>query len=179
MQKRDCNHGFLSGTFSYILQQLLMLLMQYYCKLLWLKVIWHRWWTSNIKLIIISYRGLLNRCFWESTYLGFDGCGLIITLTTRFSCKFVSPPSPQNGRHFKDDICRCIFVNVQRCISITISLRFVPMGLVDNNPEFVYIMSRHRIGDKLLSEAMLTRFTDAYMRQEEEINLHRGHDIPT
>ena len=32
----------------------------------------------------------------------------------------------QNGRHFTDDIFRCIFLNETICISIQISLKFVP-----------------------------------------------------
>ena len=38
----------------------------------------------------------------------------------------------QNGRHFADNIFRCIFMNEKFCILIKISLNFVPMG--DNNP---------------------------------------------
>ena len=32
----------------------------------------------------------------------------------------------QNGRHFEDDIFRCIFVNKKFCMLIKISLKFVP-----------------------------------------------------
>ena len=44
-------------------------------------------------------------------------------------------------------------------------MKFVPKGPVDNNPALVKIMAWRRIGDKPLSEPMLTRFTDAYIRQ--------------
>ena len=44
-----------------------------------------------------------------------------------------------------------------QCILIKISLKFVPKGPIDNNPALV------QIGNKPLSEPMLTRFTDAYM----------------
>ena len=43
------------------------------------------------------------------------------------------------------------------------SLKFVPKGPVDNNPALVQMMAWRQIGDKPLSEPMLTRFTDAYM----------------
>ena len=69
----------------------------------------------------------------------------------------------QNGPHFTDDIFRCIFVNEKFCILIKISLKFVPKSQIGNNPALVYIMAWRRIGDKLLSESMLTRFIDAYM----------------
>ena len=35
-----------------------------------------------------------------------------------FCCGFNSSPSGQNGRHFSDDIFRCIFVNEKFCILI-------------------------------------------------------------
>ena len=73
----------------------------------------------------------------------------------------------QNGRHFADDILRCIFVNEKFCIFIKISLKFVPRP-IDNDPALVWIMSLWREGDKPLSEPMLTRFTKAYAR------LYRG-----
>ena len=50
------------------------------------------------------------------------------------------------------------------CILIKISPKFVPKGLIDNNPALVQIMAWHRTGDKPLSEPMLTQFTDANMR---------------
>ena len=77
-------------------------------------------------------------------------------------CVNSSPPG-QNGRHSGDDIFRCIFLNENVCIFIKISLKFVSKGSIDNNPALVQIMVWHRIGDKLLSEPMLTRFTEAYM----------------
>ena len=43
-------------------------------------------------------------------------------------------------------------------------LKFVPTGLMDNNPGLDKIMVWRGIGDKPLSEPMLTIFTDAYMR---------------
>ena len=75
-----------------------------------------------------------------------------------------SSPPGQNGRHFVDDIVRCIFVNEKFCVLIKISLKFVPKGPIDNNPELGQIMAWRRIGDRTLSESMLTRWTDAYMR---------------
>ena len=43
----------------------------------------------------------------------------------------------QNGCHFADDIFRCIFVNWKFCILIVIWLKFIPEGLIDNNPGLV------------------------------------------
>ena len=43
----------------------------------------------------------------------------------------------QNGRHFADDILKCIFLNENVWIPIEISLKFVPMGPIDNIPALV------------------------------------------
>ena len=42
-----------------------------------------------------------------------------------------------NGRHFSDDIFRCIFVNEKFSIVIKIPLKFVPKGPSGNNPALV------------------------------------------
>ena len=47
-------------------------------------------------------------------------------------------PSPgQYGRHFADDIFRCIVVNESFFISIKILLKYIPKGPIDNNPALV------------------------------------------
>ena len=61
----------------------------------------------------------------------------------------------QDGRHFPDDIFRCIFLNENTWIAINISLSFVPKGPIDNIPALVQIMAWHRSGDKPLSEPMM------------------------
>ena len=63
----------------------------------------------------------------------------------------------QNGLHFPDDIFKCIFLNESTsiCISIEISLKFVPKGPINNIPALVQIMAWRRPGDKPLSETML------------------------
>ena len=47
----------------------------------------------------------------------------------------------QNGRHFPDDIFKCIFLNENAWISINISLKFVPKGPIDNISSLVKIMA--------------------------------------
>ena len=61
----------------------------------------------------------------------------------------------QNGRHFADDIFKCIFLNENAWISIKISLKFVPQGPINNIPALVQIMAWRRSGDKPLSEPMM------------------------
>ena len=60
----------------------------------------------------------------------------------------------QNGRHLADDVFKCILLNENVWISIKNSLKFVPMGPIDNKPALVQIMAWRRSGDKPLSEPM-------------------------
>ena len=46
----------------------------------------------------------------------------------------------QNWRHFADDIFKCIFVDENIKIPIKISLKFVPVGPINNIPALVQIM---------------------------------------
>ena len=61
----------------------------------------------------------------------------------------------ENGRHFADDMFKCIFLNENVWIPIEISLKFVPKGSINNNPALFQIMAWRRPGDKPLSEPML------------------------
>ena len=61
----------------------------------------------------------------------------------------------QNGRHFADDIFKCVLLNENVWITINKSLKFVPKGPINNIPELFQIMASHRPGDKPLSEPML------------------------
>ena len=61
----------------------------------------------------------------------------------------------QNGRHFADDVFKCIFLNENVWILLKISLKFVPKGPINNMPSLVQVMTWRRPGDKPLSEPML------------------------
>ena len=61
----------------------------------------------------------------------------------------------QNGRHFADDIFKCIFLNENVSVAIKISLKFVPKGPINNILALVQIMAWRRPGDKPLSEPMM------------------------
>ena len=65
----------------------------------------------------------------------------------------------QNGRHFEDDIFKCIFLNENVWTLIKMSLNFVPKGSINNFLSLVQIMAWHWPGDKPLSEAMMVRLT--------------------
>ena len=63
----------------------------------------------------------------------------------------------KNGRHFADDIFKCIFFDENVWIPIKISLKFVPHGPINNIPALVQIMAWRRPGDKPLSGPMMVR----------------------
>ena len=81
-----------------------------------------------------------------------------------------SSPPGQNGRHFADDIFKCIFMNEKFCISIKISLKFVPKGQIDNKSALVQVMAWRQTGDKPLPEPILTLFTNAYTQHKGEMS---------
>ena len=61
----------------------------------------------------------------------------------------------QNGPHFADDICECIFLNKNVWIPIKTSLKFVPKGQINKYPALVQMMTWRRPGDKPSSEPMM------------------------
>ena len=63
-------------------------------------------------------------------------------------------PRP-NGRHFANAIFKCIFLNEN--VWIKISLKFVPQGPINTIPVLVQIMAWRRPGDKPLSGPMMVR----------------------
>ena len=76
---------------------------------------------------------------------------------TRTQWVNLSPPG-HYGSNFADDIFICIFINEKFCVLIRILMKFVLKAPVDNNPALVQIMAWRRLGDKPLSDPMLTRF---------------------
>ena len=58
----------------------------------------------------------------------------------------------QYGRHFPDDIFKCIFLNENEWILIKILLKFIPECPINNISSLVQIMAWRRPGDKPLSE---------------------------
>ena len=86
------------------------------------------WFVTNVNgqcvfVAFITGFILMPKIFFTPIFQRFYGkiiasCNMPQTLNS-------SPPG-QNGHHFVDDIFRCIFVNEKFCISIKISLKFVP-----------------------------------------------------
>ena len=82
---------------------------------------------------------------------------------------FNSFPPEQKGRHFAD-IFRNILMNEKFSILISISLKFDPKGQINNIVVLVQIMAWPWIGNKPLSEPMMTWFNDTYMRHKGEMS---------
>ena len=79
-----------------------------------------------------------------------------ITVTSRSLAIVINTLRPrQNGRHFADNIFKCIFLNENVWIPVMISLKFVPKGTINNIPELVQIMAWRRSGNKPLFETMM------------------------
>ena len=69
------------------------------------------------------------------------------------ACRWLNTLRPrQHGCHFADNTFNRIFLNENVRISISISLKFVPKGLINNIQALVQIMAWRRPGDKPLSE---------------------------
>ena len=80
-------------------------------------------------------------------------CGLILPPNNTYIVKHIE--TEQNGRHFADDVFKCIFLNENVWILLKISLKFVPKGPINNIPSLVQIMAWRQPGDKSLSEPMM------------------------
>ena len=79
--------------------------------------------------------------------------------------------SRQNGRHFADNIFKCILLNENVWIPIKISLNFVTKGPINNIPSLVQIMVWRRPGAKPLSEPMMVSLlTHICVTQPEWVN---------
>ena len=68
------------------------------------------------------------------------------------------PRLRQNGHHFADNICKCVFWDENVLISIQISLnmlKFVSKGPIENKSASVQIMTWRQAGAKPLSESMM------------------------
>ena len=61
----------------------------------------------------------------------------------------------QDGRHFTNDIFKCIFLKENIYSSIKISLKFAPKGPISIIPALVHIMAWRRPGDKPLPEPLI------------------------
>ena len=109
-------------------------------------------WELNIMMsvqFVATFHFISRKYIWNSIYKTFT----ILFRPQRINTLRLR----QNGRHFTDDTFKYIFLNENIIISATISLKFVPKGLIDNIPPLVQIMAWRQPGNKPLSEPMMVR----------------------
>ena len=105
------------------------------------------WFVDNFYVLHFYYWGYIDRLGLDQVFVScWETPREIHTLRPR-----------QNGRHFADDIFKCVFLNENVWIPIKISLKFVPKGQINKMPALVQIMAWRRPGDKPLSEPMMIR----------------------
>ena len=92
-----------------------------------------------------------SRSWWKAYHM--SHCGM------KFIFQFNTLRPRQNGRHFAEDIFKCIYLNENAWIMIKISMKFVPKGPINNIPVLVQIMAWRRPGDKPLSEPVMVSLT--------------------
>ena len=102
----------------------------------------------------------LTKCWtgdltWDLTWTQTEAHLRLTWIVTWDLSQFNTLRSRQDGRHFPDDIFKCIFLNENVWILIKISLKFVPKVPINNIPALVLIMAWRRPGDKPLSKPMM------------------------
>ena len=94
------------------------------------RTISHPLWNDSIGVSLIHERERESQTVWRNDFIA------LMDLEQRVYYHFDSSPHKQNGRLFAD-ISTCIFVNKKFCISMKISVKFVPRGPIDNKPALV------------------------------------------
>ena len=144
-----------AGTNNYIPQILWDVIT---CPCPWYLLLAHK---SSYTLTLLFYLSLI-RCVWYMNKNQIDvlfnsnPCWLTFQIITWSWCLNTLRPR-QDGRHFPDNIFKCIFLNENVWISIKSSLKFVPKGPINNIPALVQIMAWRWPGDRLLSEPMVVK----------------------
>ena len=136
-----------------------------------------QWWGEGCHRILLSHVGKKLKCFikkisnrwsffktlYKTAALFWQSNGDMIVLPGRpfqydtgNNCINTLRPR-RNEQHFADNIFKRIFFNENVWISIKISLKYVPMGPINNIPALVQIMAWRRSGDKPLSGPIMVR----------------------
>ena len=98
----------------------------------------------------------INRCQWDPSWSPTEGTENLLQFTCWGPSHYINTLRlRQHGRHLADDTFKRISLNENVIISIKISLKFVPMGPINNIPALVQIMAWRRPGHKPLSKAMM------------------------
>ena len=116
----------------------------------------------------------INTWFWQTSkpvrsenlawflWLGIWDRELFRKLTKEGIWNTLSPK--QNGHHFADDISNAFLEMKHVCVSIKISVEFVPERPIDNRSAFVQVMAWHWTGDVPSPEPMMVNASDLTWR---------------
>ena len=130
----------------------------------------HRWPVNSLHKGAVTRKCflLMTSSFWKKIQNGIYHLWCWYTVVSwtlyrcpriRQSCRIQSMYNTMrprhNGRHFADDIFKCIFLNEYASIPIKISQKFIPKGSINNILALVQIMAWCRLGDKPLSEPVM------------------------
>ena len=114
--------------------------------------LWIRQSVLNVDNVIVIAALLYNNLAMTSPYWCPPSRLCLFALDRASECQmsYASTLKPRhNGRHFPDDIFKCIFVNEYVWILNTIWLKFVYKGLIDNSTPLVQIMTIIWTNDEL------------------------------
>ena len=142
-------------------------------------------WYKQVKFLMVEDENPLNLqnqyhcCCWpgDASRQGISshGIDLVFHECLGLGASWINTLRPrQNGRHFPDDILKCIFFNENVRIAIEISLKFVPKGPINNISALFQIMAWCRSGDKPLSEPMMVSLpTHICVTRSQWANIHK------
>ena len=103
--------------------------------------------TARMQIVPVSLKWKRGSS-WKGTYW----CFIPLRIEVNHSGRFNTLRPMEIGRHFADDIFKCIFVTENVWTPIEMSQKYVPKGPIINVPALVQMMAKRRQGDKPLSE---------------------------
>ena len=108
----------------------------------------HIWWNPTVRNSLFCI--MVSRVFAakSSPQLIMQHCFVVLWVLNTLRPR-------QNGRHFADEVFKCIFLNENVWTSHNISLNFAPKFRINNILALVQIIAWRRSGDKPLSEPMM------------------------
>ena len=103
----------------------------------------------------------------KNAFYGPTACLILVQLTHPPLTKWLPFRRQYIQMHFREWKVFLFWLNFTEVCSYILR---VQVAILENNETFVQIMAWCRIGDKPLSELVLTRFSDAYMRHYGEMS---------
>ena len=126
----------------------------------------------GVKCMWLGHKLILMKAAGSSTAPDLNSWNYVVRVTQMLHFNSLTPR--QNGRHFADDIFKCIFLTENVWILLKISLKIVPKGPINNILALAKIMAWCRPGDKPLSEPMMVSLpTHICVTRPQWVNMSR------